>query len=71
MILEITQPSRDAQADEFEVPLEEGTAGSESAAKPATCAWIEVLIPRGAPYEFDDLAHPGGMCIKSSVEVGG
>lgn len=69
MNLQTTQPSRDAQADEFEVTLEEGTAASESAAKPATCVMIEVIIPRGVQYRFDFLAHPGGLCIKIPVEV--
>ncbi len=69
MNLQSNQPSRDVQADEFEVILDEGTPASASTAKPATYAVIGVIIPRGIRYECDFKTHPGGLCIKIPVEV--
>ncbi len=69
MKLQSNQPSRDVQADEFEVILDEDRPASASTAKPATYAVIEVIIPRGIRYECDFKTHPGGLCIKIPVEV--
>jgi hypothetical protein len=69
MKLQSNQPSRDVQADEFEVILDEDRPASASTVKPATYAVIEVIIPRGIRYECDFKTHPGGLCIKIPVEV--